>query len=207
MFSKTPNNPPPTPPTGPPTRLDPASLGPDSAQAGPRRSGQKLASLIANDMTLEGNITGGGELQVDGTIKGDVRVERVTIGDTGQVDGGVFAEAVEVRGKVSGSITAKQVRLYGACHVDGDITHEQLAMETGAFFQGRSLRLQRPPSPRPEPSITPPPPRHEQPAPASTTAAASSPSTATPAGSATAPGSKDAGNGLGGKPGAASASS
>jgi len=207
MFSKTPNNPPPTPPAGPPTRLDPASLGPDSGQTGARRSGQKLASLVANDMTLEGNITGGGELQVDGTIKGDVRVERVTIGDTGQVDGGVFAEAVEVRGKVSGSITAKQVRLYGACHVDGDITHEQLAMETGAFFQGRSLRLQRPPSPRPEPSITPPPPRHEQPAPSSTTAAASSPSTATPATSATAPGSKDAGNGLGGKPGGTSASS
>jgi len=110
--------------------------------AAPR--GQKVASLIANDMTLEGNITGGGELQVDGVIKGDVRVERVTVGDGGQVDGGIYAEAVEVRGKVSGSITAKQVRLYGACHVDGDITHEQLAMETGAFFQGRSLRLQRP---------------------------------------------------------------
>ena len=105
---------------------------------------QKMASLIANDMTLEGNITGGGELQVDGAIKGDVRVERVTIGDGGHVDGGVYAEAVEVRGRVSGSITAKQVRLYGACHVEGDITHEQLAMETGAFFQGRSLRLQRP---------------------------------------------------------------
>ena len=94
-------------------------------------------------MTLEGNISGGGEIQVDGVIKGDVRVEHVTVGDGGQVDGGIYAEAVEVRGKVSGSITAKQVRLYGACHVDGDITHEQLAMETGAFFQGRSLRLQR----------------------------------------------------------------
>jgi cytoskeletal protein CcmA (bactofilin family) len=95
-------------------------------------------------MTVEGNIGGGGDLQIDGVIKGDIRVERVTVGDGGQVEGGIFAEAVEVRGKVSGSITAKQVRLYGACHVDGDITHEQLAMETGAFFQGRSLRLQRP---------------------------------------------------------------
>jgi len=135
-----------------------------AAAAGPR--GQKLASLVASDMTLEGNITGGGELQVDGTIKGDVRVEHVTIGDGGHVDGGVFAEAVEVRGRVSGSITAKQVRLYGACHVDGDITHEQLAMETGAFFQGRSLRLQRPVAqptvippnaPRPEPAASPAP--------------------------------------------------
>jgi cytoskeletal protein CcmA (bactofilin family) len=123
-----------------------------TAEPGPRPSApraQKLASLIANDMTLEGNISGGGEIQVDGVIKGDVRVERVTVGDSGAVDGGIYAEAVEVRGKVTGSITAKQVRLYGACHVDGDITHEQLAMETGAFFQGRSLRLQRPASATP----------------------------------------------------------
>jgi cytoskeletal protein CcmA (bactofilin family) len=116
--------------------------------------------LIASDLTLEGNVSGGGELQIDGTIKGDVRAERVTIGDGGHVDGGVYAESVEVRGRVTGSISAKQVRLYGDCHVDGDITHEQLAMETGAFFQGRSLRLQRPvtshaAAPRPpEPSTT-----------------------------------------------------
>jgi|SRR5665213_48100 len=165
MFSKTPNNPPQG--AGVPTRPEPLPQGAEAAPRAPAAPatggsrGQKLASLVASDMTLEGNITGGGELQVDGTIKGDVRVERVTIGDGGHVDGGVFAEAVEVRGRVSGSITAKQVRLYGACHVDGDITHEQLAMETGAFFQGRSLRLQRPPAqptvipaPRPEPAAT-----------------------------------------------------
>lgn len=166
MFSKSSSNPT-TPPTQPPSPGTPTSgaptPGPQSAAptpsplpeasrvaAPPRPRG---ASLIAPDMTLEGNITGGGEIQIDGVIKGDVRVEHVTVGDGGAVEGGIYAEAVEVRGKVSGSITAKQVRLYGACHVDGDITHEQLAMETGAFFQGRSLRLQRPAAPKPEPSI------------------------------------------------------
>jgi cytoskeletal protein CcmA (bactofilin family) len=152
MFSKTQSNTPPQGATnpatpGPTTTAAPATPGlPEAAAPRPAapRTGQKLASLVANDMVLEGNIVGGGELQIDGVIKGDVRVERVTVGDSGQVEGGIYAEAVEVRGKVSGSITAKQVRLYGACHVDGDITHEQLAMETGAFFQGRSLRLQRP---------------------------------------------------------------
>jgi cytoskeletal protein CcmA (bactofilin family) len=114
-------------------------------------------------MLLEGDISGGGEIQVEGTIKGDIRVEHVTVGDGGTVEGGIYAEAVEVRGKVSGSITAKQVRLYGACQVDGDITHEQLAMETGAFFQGRSLRLQRQATPAaaahvaPKPEPTPAP--------------------------------------------------
>jgi cytoskeletal protein CcmA (bactofilin family) len=118
----------------------------------PAPARQKGASLIAADMIIEGNISGGGEIQIDGVIKGDVRIEHVMVGDGGQVDGGIYADAVEVRGKVTGSITAKQVRLYGACHVDGDITHEQLAMETGAFFQGRSLRLQRQPSVSSSPS-------------------------------------------------------
>src|ERR1700722_11386649 len=133
-----------------------STAAPEPARPAPRPP--KGSPIIGGDMGLEGDISGGGEIQVEGTIKGDVRVEHVTVGDGGAVEGGIYAEIVEVRGKVSGSITAKQVRLYGACHVDGDITHEQLAMETGAFFQGRSLRLQRPAAasataaaPKPEP--------------------------------------------------------
>jgi cytoskeletal protein CcmA (bactofilin family) len=45
---------------------------------------------------------------------------------------------------VIGAVTAKQVRLYATAVVDGDITHEQLAMEVGASFQGRSMKFQRP---------------------------------------------------------------
>ena len=112
-------------------------------------------SLIAADLTIEGGVTGEGELQIDGVVKGDVRVGRLTVGETGHIEGSVYAEAVEVRGRVVGSITSKQVRLHGTSYVDGDITHEQLAMETGAFFQGRSLKFQRPapaaqPAPHPE---------------------------------------------------------
>jgi cytoskeletal protein CcmA (bactofilin family) len=142
MFSK-PHSPP-----SHPGRREPPPLPPEILGIAPPASG-KTASLIAADMSLEGNISGGGELQIDGSVKGDVRVERVAIGDGGHVEGSIHAEAVEVRGRVTGTITAKQVRLYGACHVAGDITHEQLAMETGAFFEGRSLRLQRPPAPTP----------------------------------------------------------
>ena len=107
------------------------------------RKAPKVPSLISSDITIEGGITGDGELQIDGVVRGDVRVGRLTVGETGHVEGSVFAEAVEVRGRIIGAITAKQVRLYGTAYIDGDITHEQLAMETGAFFQGRSLKFQR----------------------------------------------------------------
>ena len=108
-----------------------------------RKTSPKVASLIAADTTIDGGVSGDSELHVDGVVRGDVIVARLSIGESGQVEGAVQAEVVEARGRVIGSITAKQVKLYASCHVDGDITHEQLTMEAGAFFQGRSLKLQR----------------------------------------------------------------
>ncbi len=130
-------------PAKPPMKVEsPGYAGPAESPNGARKP--KVATLIADNMTIDGGIVGDGELHVDGTIRGDVKVARLTIGETGHVEGSIIAETVENRGRVIGTVTAKQVRLYSSAYVDGDITHEQLAMEIGAFFQGRSLKFQRP---------------------------------------------------------------
>lgn len=139
-----------------PAKVEMAGLPAPDGTAAPRKA-PKVASLVAENMTLEGAISGEGELHVDGVIRGDVRIGKLTIGETGHIEGSIHAEAVEARGRVIGAITAKQVRLYGTSYVDGDITHEQLAMETGAFFQGRSLKFQRPAAPAGQTSAAPTP--------------------------------------------------
>jgi cytoskeletal protein CcmA (bactofilin family) len=146
MFSKPTNKTPPKPAAAP---------EPPPPVADAPRPKPKVASLISSGITIEGGVTGDGELQIDGTVRGDVRVGRLTVGETGHIEGSVYAEAAEIRGRVVGSVTAKQVRLYGTSYIDGDITHEQLAMETGAFFQGRSLKFQRPAAPQPQPTASP----------------------------------------------------
>ncbi|WP_421931584.1 bactofilin family protein [Phenylobacterium sp.] len=146
MFSKTAKT-----PAKPPVKFDAA---PAPLAAEPQRKAPRAASLISENITIEGNVTGEGEVHIDGVVRGDVRVGKLTVGETGHIEGGVYAEAIEARGRIIGAVTAKQVRLYGTAYVDGDITHEQLAMETGAFFQGRSLKFQRPatpPTPAPSP--------------------------------------------------------
>jgi len=146
------------PTSGPALRADqPAMNMPEPAPmntvaAPPARKTPKTASLIADDITIEGNVIGDGELHVDGVIRGDVRVPRLSVGETGHIEGAVLADAVETRGRIVGTVTAKQVKLMGTCYVDGDITHEQLTMETGAFFQGRSLKFQRQPAPAAAPA-------------------------------------------------------
>lgn len=154
MFSKPANKPAATPVKSATPEPVVAPAAAPSAMDAPKPK-PKVASLISSGITIEGGVTGDGELQIDGVVRGDVRVGRLTVGETGHIEGSVYAEATEVRGRIVGSVTAKQVRLYGTSYVDGDITHEQLAMETGAFFQGRSLKFQRPAAPAPAPAAQP----------------------------------------------------
>lgn len=112
-------------------------------QAAPRST--NLSTLSAG-VKYEGNISGGGDLHVEGSLKGDIQVGRVVIGDGGVVEGSITADLVEIRGRVSGTITGKSVKLYGTARVEGDITQEQLAVEQGAWFQGRSIQAKREPA-------------------------------------------------------------
>jgi cytoskeletal protein CcmA (bactofilin family) len=102
------------------------------------------ASLIAEGTTVDGAVSGDCHLQIDGIIHGDVTVTHLSVGEGGKIEGASTAESVEVRGRVLGSIAAKQVKLLAGCNVEGDISHEQLVIEPGAIFEGRSLRHQRP---------------------------------------------------------------
>lgn len=112
----------------------------EPAAAAPAAAARKATSVLSADLTFEGNVSGSGDLQVDGRIKGDVRVGRLVVGETGAVDGAVQGDLVEVRGRVVGSVTGKQVKLMSTAYVDGDVTHEQLSIEVGAYFQGRCIQ-------------------------------------------------------------------
>ncbi len=98
-------------------------------------------SLIAENVSVAGDLASDGEVQLDGALRGDLKVGHLSLGATGQVEGTIEAETVEVRGRVVGAITAQTVRLFATAQVEGDITHAQLAIDAGAQFSGRSVRL------------------------------------------------------------------
>lgn len=104
---------------------------------------KEASSVLGNGMTFEGDISGVGQLVIEGTVKGDVRVSQVMINEQGSVEGTVHADVLEVRGSVSGAIIAKQVHLHASARVEGDITQEQLTVDRGAWFSGRSTQARR----------------------------------------------------------------
>jgi cytoskeletal protein CcmA (bactofilin family) len=100
-----------------------------------------MPTIIGADFRVKGDISCEGDIQLEGTVDGNIKSVRLTVGETGIVNGDVNAEDVRVHGKIVGTIKAKTVGLAGTGHVTGDILHERLSVENGAFVNGHCRRL------------------------------------------------------------------
>lgn len=97
-------------------------------------------TIISNGVKLEGKITSGGSIRVDGTIQGDVISQgNVTVGEHGDVNGQINAAIITIGGKVVGSVNAKEkLVLESKANLKGDLFTKILVVEAGARFDGKS---------------------------------------------------------------------
>ena len=102
-------------------------------------------SIIGPELTIKGNLSNNGAVQIDGKVEGDIDSKSLTIGEGAEVNGTLSCERVRVCGKVSGEIRANSVVLARTAKVDGDIAHKTLEIEAGASLQGSVRRLESAP--------------------------------------------------------------
>jgi cytoskeletal protein CcmA (bactofilin family) len=120
----------------------PSALGTRSGSPALRSSG--APSVIGADLLITGNLVSKGEVQVDGEVQGDIHSVHVVIGEKARITGGIVADEIVVRGHVMGTVRGKRVILQTSSQVEGDIYHQTLAIEQGAFFEGKSRRTDDP---------------------------------------------------------------
>ncbi len=116
----------------------------------PTRTGRgagNVPSIVSPEMTVTGNLVSSGEVQLDGTVDGDVQAETLTIGENGTINGTVRATTLRVLGHVDGEIQADDVTILARARVRGDVVHESLAIEAGAMIEGHCRRANQAESP------------------------------------------------------------
>jgi len=99
---------------------------------------KQRGTVIAKGLKIVGSVTAEGLVEVNGQIDGELHCTSLV---TAHVTGTVAAERVVVDGKVEGPIQGREVVLKSQAHVVGDIHHQSLAIESGAFFDGRSVQI------------------------------------------------------------------
>ena len=102
------------------------------------------ASVLSADLHINGNVKTTGDIQVEGTVEGDIRAHLLTIGESATIKGEVIADDVVINGRIVGCVRGLKVRLTSTARVEGDIIHKTIAIESGAHFDGSVQRQDDP---------------------------------------------------------------
>jgi cytoskeletal protein CcmA (bactofilin family) len=96
-----------------------------------------IPSIVSAGLKISGNLETGGDIQIDGTVEGNIIADRVTLGAEARITGDIDAEEVIIQGSIVGNICAVVVSLASSSVVKGDIVHTELSVEKGANIDGR----------------------------------------------------------------------
>lgn len=146
MFSKskpseTPDHPAPSSAASPGVPPKPAtapSMSTDLTKSKP------APSILSSDLVVTGHMRTTGDIQVEGSVEGDIQAHLLTVGENATIKGEVIADDVVVTGRVIGRVRGIKVRLTSSARVEGDIVHKTIAIESGAHFEGSVQRQEDP---------------------------------------------------------------
>lgn len=99
-----------------------------------------MPSIVSADFRVVGNVNSDGDVQLDGSIEGNLKARSITIGETGTVRGEVRAERIHIQGTVNGPVRARTVEIAKTAKLIGDVFYESLTVETGGIVEGGCKR-------------------------------------------------------------------
>ena len=102
------------------------------------------ALTIGSKVTITGAVHFDGQIDIEGTVHGEVRCSSLNVSKYGTVMGMIVADQVTVSGGVNGSIYANRLVLKTKCDVEGEIYHRELSLEDGCYFDGKSRPHKQP---------------------------------------------------------------
>ena len=111
-----------------------------SAPAKPSKAGPPGLSFIGPEVVINGDLTTGSQLHVDGRIDGHVRCAQLCQGTTGIIAGDIVADESRIAGLVEGTVNSRSLIIEASGRVLGDVTYETISIAAGAQIDGRLAR-------------------------------------------------------------------
>ncbi|MEK9826536.1 MAG: polymer-forming cytoskeletal protein [Methylotenera sp.] len=97
-------------------------------------------SIISEGASFEGNLTFDGALHLDGKFKGNIKVDKITVGKNGALEGKFEANTIIAFGEIKGEVTCGELVLNGGSSVEGQVQYANLKIHSGASISGQIHR-------------------------------------------------------------------
>jgi cytoskeletal protein CcmA (bactofilin family) len=102
-------------------------------------SPERVTSVLGEEFSWQGKITGTGGVRIEGAFDGEIEVRGlVVIAERGRVScEHMRAETVIIAGSLKGDITARKVQITSTGRVWGSVVTSSFSTDEGAFLKGQ----------------------------------------------------------------------
>ena len=96
-----------------------------------------IDTVIADGITIHGDIMGEGAIRIDGKVEGNVHLSKgVVLGEKAEIIGSVKSSEVIVFGKLNGNLECKDLYIKSTGKIDGNILVNAFAVDMGGKYNG-----------------------------------------------------------------------
>jgi len=99
---------------------------------------QKM-TIISEGASFEGQLMFDGTLHIDGKFKGTIKVDKITVGKNGVLDGKFQANTIVVFGEIRGEVTCEDLTLNSGSEIDGSIQYATIKIQQGSTLSGEII--------------------------------------------------------------------
>ena len=97
--------------------------------------------IIGEGVNIKGEITNAEEVQIDGTADIVIKTENINVGAKGKLNGSIEAKNADIWGKVDGDLKiSNTLTIQELGHVSGKIEYSQLQIKLGGNITGELIK-------------------------------------------------------------------
>ena len=108
-------------------------------QSRQKEAERQTKTVISKDCIIRGEVSGGNDIEVLGTIEGSVSLNNNTfsVEESAQVNANISAKHVNINGQVVGNIEAiEKIVINDTGKVTGDMLAPKVVLKDGSYFKG-----------------------------------------------------------------------
>lgn len=117
---------------------EPATSRPEIPSTTASSGDQPRQAMIESSISIQGNISGQGDLVIEGRIQGAIQLENhnVTVGRAARVEADIHGKRICIDGEVKGDLFGDEVVIRESGRVEGNATAARVTLENGCSFRG-----------------------------------------------------------------------
>lgn len=102
---------------------------------------KEIPSVISKGVVINGNITNGNNIEIEGNIEGDIVANIITLREGGKIKGNIKCKVFNIKGFFDGNANSEKINISDTSVINGVLEYSFLSADYGANINCELKRI------------------------------------------------------------------